>query len=304
MAFLDTRFPERIALQAVGGPGYSTQVVALRSGAEARNQNLALPRHAYQFAHKGLAEAQHVALLTLFHAAAGQFNSFRVKDWGDFRLAHANGGLLGRHVGAALIEAGTFGIGHGVPTYQVFKRYSLGGVNRDRRITKLVSNTLAVLRNGGAVTVGGGAGQISIDLLTGRVTFVADQTRAISSISVGATTQLTLASAFSPNAAVGGRVFITGVTGTAAALLNNLSHAVTAVATNVVTVSTVTTGLTATGGTAALYPQPAESLTVAGEFDVPCRFSGDLARWSIDATNSIGPLYWWDGIELLEVIGE
>ena len=113
------------------------------------------------------------------------------------------------------------------------------------------------------------------DALTGLLVFGADQSKAISSHTVGASHVFTLASAFSPNLLVGGRIFVTGVTGTAATVLNDLSHAITNVSSAVITTSTVTTGLTASGGTALFYPQPTEALDFSCEFNVPVRFDVD-----------------------------
>ena len=47
MGFLTQRFPDRISAGAVGGPGFSTTVVATFGGAESRNSNWAASRHRY-----------------------------------------------------------------------------------------------------------------------------------------------------------------------------------------------------------------------------------------------------------------
>jgi hypothetical protein len=191
-----------------------------------------------------------------------------------------------------------------LPVYKLKKRYTRGAYSIDRDITKPVAGRLTVYRGGVAVVEGAGAGQIALADLTGQATFVADQTRAITTHTPGASHVLDLASAFSPNLAIGGRVYLSGVTGTAADVLNGLSHSITNVAADVITISTTTTGLTATTGNAYYYPQPTETLTAAGEFDTPMRFTADEANIETVGRNPGGLLYQWTGIDLLEVRDE
>lgn len=181
-------------------------------------------------------------------------------------------------------NVGAIGLGYGVPSYRLNKRYTYGSRTTDRLITRPITAP-AVLRAAGAVTVGAGAGQISNNLDTGTVTFVADASQAISSVTVGASTVLTFVSGAGIIAAlaVGQRVYVTGVTGTAATKLNNLSHAITAknAGAFTLTISTVTTGLTATGGTAFKYPQASETLTWTGQFYTPVHFASDDLDWDL-----------------------
>ncbi|MFN8961092.1 MAG: hypothetical protein ACK5YV_05935, partial [Betaproteobacteria bacterium] len=71
------------------------------------------------------------------------------------------------------------------------------------------------------------------------------------------------------------------------------SHAVTGVGGANITISTSTTGLTATGGTARFFPQPTDALTWSGEFDVPVRFESDEARIQIIDRTQNELLYSW-----------
>jgi hypothetical protein len=114
---------------------------------------------------------------------------------------------------------------------------------------------------------------------------------------------MTMSSAFSPNFSIGQRIYLRGITGTAATTLNDLSHAITNVAGAVITIGTATTGLTATTGSADFFAQASETLTWEGEFHVPCRFLSDQADFEIvDRRGSGGGLlYSWAGINLTEV---
>lgn len=222
-----------------------------------------------------------LAVEALHEVTEGGAFGLLLRDPKDSLVAASEGRLQG-FAGGQLV--GTMGQGHGVPTYRLHKRYAARGTSRthDRRITRPIA-TPAVTRAGNPVTVGAGAGQISHDLHTGSVTFVADASQSISSITVGASTVLNFADGTGMVAAmaVGQRVHVSGVTGTAAATLNGLSHEVTAKGATSLTVSTATTGLTAAGGTAAKFPQPSEALAWSGAFHVPVHFRDDYIDWEL-----------------------
>jgi uncharacterized protein (TIGR02217 family) len=303
MAFLETpRFPERVALKLVGGPGYSTDVVTVRAGFESRNENWSAARHRLTLSHEPLTQAQHDALLDHFHAVGGRAHSFRVKNWFDYKLTVANGGLVGLH---GSDQVGGFGVGHGVPIYQLRKQYARGALTRTRDIVKPVA-TPTVYRNGVAVAVGVGASEIAIDTTTGKVTFVADATRTVSSVTVGATTEVVVNASALAQVGIGDRLYLSGLTGADAALLNGLSHLVSTLVGTTYTLATNTAGktITAGSGVAAAYPQADETLTVAGEFDLPMRFTSDEATFQVVDRGVAGIFYAWPGIELIEVRGE
>lgn len=180
---------------------------------------------------------------------------------------------------------GTIGTGYGVPDYQLHKRYTVTGSSRtkDRIITRPVA-AAPILRGGVAVTYGAGAGNVALDADTGRATFVADTSETVSSITVGASTVLNFAGGTPVVAAfsVGERVYLSGITGTAAAALNGLSHAITAKGASSLTISTSTAGLAVTApGTAYKFPQESESLTWSGSFYVPVHFRDDSIDWDM-----------------------
>jgi uncharacterized protein (TIGR02217 family) len=304
MSFLETpRFPENVSLELVGGPGYSTDVVTVRAGYESRNENWSQARHRLVLAHGGILQAQHDALLDHFHAVGGRAHSFRVKNWFDYQMTVANSGLVGLH---GTTQVGSFGAGYGVPVYQICKRYARGALSRVKSIVKPVA-TPTVYRNGVAVAVGVGASQIAIDTTTGKVTFVADATRSVAAVTVGATTQIEVSASALTQVGIGDRLYLSGLTGADAALLNGLSHAVTGLTGTTYTLSTNTAGKTITvgSGVAAAYPQADETLTVAGEFDLPMRFTSDEAEFEVlDKNVARGLIFAWRGIELIEVRGE
>lgn len=303
MAFLETpRFPERVALKLVGGPGYSTDVVAVRAGFESRNENWSQARHRLTLSHEAMSQALHDALLDHFHAAGGRAHAFRVKNWFDYKLTTSNAGLVGLH---GSDQVGAFAVGHGVPVLQICKRHVRGALSRVRPIVKPTA-TPTIYRGGVPVTVGAGAGQIAIDTTTGKVTFVADDTRGVTTVTVGATTQIVVSGSALSQVGIGDRLYLTGLTGADAALLNGLSHAVTNLVGTTYTLSTNTAGKTITtgSGSALAYPQVDETLTVAGEFDLPMRFTSDEAQFQVQDRGPAGLYFAWQGIGLIEVRGE
>lgn len=180
---------------------------------------------------------------------------------------------------------GSVGFGYGMPAHRLFKRYSSAGTSRfkDRQITRPKTNSVALKRGGSPVTLGSGAGQAAINFDTGTVTFVADASQSILTHTVGSSHVLNFSNGTGIVAAlaVGQRVYLSGITGTAAATLNGASHEITSKGATSLTIATNTVGLTATGGTAAKYPQADEALTWAGQFYVPVHFMDDNLEWDL-----------------------
>lgn len=180
------------------------------------------------------------------------------------------------------LAVGAIGAGFGVPTYQLLSRYTSVGSTRTRdRTIKRPKSSAVLLRAGIAVTIGAGAGNAALDVTTGLVTFVADASQNVSAITVGATTQVTLAAALS-GLVIGGQLWLQGLTGADAALVNGISHTITGIAGAVYTLSTNTAGKTITAaGQGVKYPQPADTLTWTGGFYVPVQFANDELDWEL-----------------------
>lgn len=299
MSFIETpTFPRCVALGALSRPKYKTTTIPTLSGFVSRNIEWASPLHAFDFG-KVMDQTQHDALLNFFHAAKGRGHQFRVRDPGDYATTIDNGVLLGLSANSQLVASGSAGSGYA--SYVAGKRYIAGSQSTYRPLQKLVSGTVTVYRNASPVTVGVGLGQITIDTTTGKITFVHDQTQTIVTHTVGASHQITVSSAFSPNFAIGGRVYITGATGTAASILNGIAHEITNVSGSTLTLNLNTTGLTAGLGTAFKFAQPTETVTLVCEFDVPCVFSSDEAAFDLFQKNSAGEFFYqWSGINLEE----
>lgn len=218
----------------------------------------------------------------LHEVTEGGAYGFLMRDPKDSNVAAAEG-LLQPYTTA---NVGALGLGYGVPVHRLYKRYSVTGSARtkSRRIGR--PRAAAITRGGVPVAVGAGAGQIALNSDTGTVTFVADTSQALASVTAGASTVLNFANGTGMVAAmaVGQRVYLAGLTGTAAAVLNGLSHLVTAKGATSLTVSTATTGLAAAAGTAYKYPQASEALAWSGSFYVPVQFENDEIDWEVLAS--------------------
>jgi len=134
MATLTTRFTTRVASGFESKPGYSTSIGRLPSGKEKRNQNSAnsLGRWVATPAEKD--EATTRELIEYFHACAGRANSFPFKDFSDYQVTSGQGLVV-------LVSSGI---------YQLYKRVTVGGVTRDRKIVRPLS---AVVAGGGTYSV-------------------------------------------------------------------------------------------------------------------------------------------------------
>lgn len=273
MSFHETRINDGLVIfETVGGPAFSTDVVKVKGGGESRNGNWDESLAVFELGERVVNRAELDALIAFFRARKGRLYGFRFKDWADFAAAIANGRL------------GTGAVGTGTPAYALWKRYTEAGAIDDKRIWKPRSGTVTLYRAGSPVTLGAGAGQASIDFTTGTATFVADASAAVTGHTVGGSHQFTTAT--DPGLAIGQKVYLSGVTGTAAATLNAVAHTInnkTGAGPYTWTIAAGTAGLTATGGTAYKYPQATESLTWAGEFDLPVRFDVDQLRYQFKA---------------------
>ena len=291
MAFIETpRFPPELSYYASGGPEHLTQIVTVASGYEKRNAVWAVPRARYDIAQAMKTVTGKDAVIGFFRAAQGKATAFRFRDWSDYTDGGA--GILGT------------GIGTGQPTYQLQKNY-VQGLTATRKIAKPLTLAagadvaLVILRNAAAATAGSAAGNYALDSTTGIVTFVADASQAPTSITPGSTTSLVVSGTDNLALTTGKVVYLSGVTGTAAAALNG-ANTITGKSGSgpwTYTLATVTTGLTVTGvGTAYKYPQASDALTWTGQFDVPVRFDTDVLQGYWDTG-----LFVWGTIPLVEV---
>jgi hypothetical protein len=235
----------------------------------------------YEFGFKPMSVAMWQTLEGMFEVTDAGAYGFLMEDPKDLS-ASLTTGLLYPYTTALV---GTNGLGYGVPTYKMYKRYTSIGSTRtkDRAITR--PQAAPTLQRGGAgVTLGASPGNAAVDTTTGTVTFVADSSSTVTAVAVGATTNVTLTAALS-GLAVGGRLYLSGLTGTVATTLNGLSFAITAITgggLNVYTLTVVTTGLAWTsGGSGFKYPQATDTMAWSGRMYVPVHYANDEIDWEL-----------------------
>ncbi len=286
-AFIETpRFPEDISYGSSGGPGFNTDLVVSASGWESANENWSQSRCEFDVSHGLKNQAQLDNLISFFRVCSGRAGRFRYKDWLDYQVTTSNG-----RIGS--------GIGDGTPgPHQLRKRYTAGATTTDRDIRKPTATPAAALYR--AAVLKTLTTHYTLDTTTGLVTWVADATANASVITVGTTTQVTLAS--NPGTLIAGqKLYLTGFTGTDAALVNNLAHTINSVSgagPYVFTLATNTSGnITVGSGQGKKYPQASEALTWSGEFDVPCRFDTDQMRVTLAFYSG----FEWGQIPIVEV---
>lgn len=260
MAFLESpRFPDRLTAGLEGGPAFSTSVIRVQSGQRTASINWSHPLRTWRVQHIPVsAPALFAALRDFFMAVRGQAHGFRIRDpfdWQDDGV-----GFLAE------------GLGTGMPTLQLTKRYGLPGWYSYRPIYKPVA--VALKRNGSPIPPGSGAGQATLNLTTGLVTFGAEASGSVASLTPGATTAIGLGAPI--GMAAGQLLYVTGLAGTAGAALNGRAWPIASVSGATYTLSANTAGLTGGGGGSIYrYPQPTDVLTWSGTFDTPAHFTTD-----------------------------
>jgi uncharacterized protein (TIGR02217 family) len=157
MAFLDIRFPVNIAYGAVGGPGYSTDVVTLNSGFENRNQNWSVARCMYDAAKGCKTDQDRIDLIKFFRVAKGKMHSFRWRDFSDYEVLTGEGTLTA--------------LGGG--TFQLVKQYTNAAGTENRTITLPIN---AVVKQGSTTLVLNT--HYTLSLTTGVLTIIGSPTPA------------------------------------------------------------------------------------------------------------------------------
>lgn len=166
MSFIESpRFPEKISYGSSGGPSYNTDIITVNSGYETRNVNWSEARHKYDASFGVITEDLLSELIDFFHAMMGKANSFRYKDWGDFKSCKL------KQIPASNDQSIGFGDStngtDGTNTFQIIKKYTAGLV-QVRDIKKPISGTVLVEVNGNLKIENT---HYTIDYTTGIITF-------------------------------------------------------------------------------------------------------------------------------------
>ncbi len=151
--FIDTRFPEDVAYEAVSSTAFSTNVTELNNGYEQRNMNWIMARREFEVTSARQCEARKDEILNLYNNAKGRANSFRFKDWSDYKVQNQE-----------------IAIADGVrDSFQLIKNYKIASETHIRNITKPVSGSVVVYMDGNQAIEGV---DYSLDYSTGMVLFI------------------------------------------------------------------------------------------------------------------------------------
>jgi uncharacterized protein (TIGR02217 family) len=278
----DIVLPENVIRAGIAGKNMRNNTRSISgSGFASVNVNWSRTLRQFELGIKPMGIEEWHEIEALHEVTEGGAYGFLIQDPKDSTVDAADGFLIAQQDG---LEIGTIGAGYGVPAYRLRKKYTaMGGTRFNFRPITRPKLAITVRRNNSDVTIGTAAGNASVNYDTGTVTFVPDATQAIQTITTGSTTVLEFADDTGMVAAMAtsGRVYITGVSGTAATALNGKSHLVLSKLENTITIQTNTATLAATGGTAAKYPQPNDALRWAGQFYVPVHFANDEIDWDL-----------------------
>lgn len=163
MAFYESpRFPERIAMGAVGGPRFATTVAAVVGGSEQRNGQWSYPLYAWDVSQGVKNQADFQTLRAFFLTMRGRLHGWRFKDWTDYAVAHT-----GDEKG---IVAGLTGT-----TFQLVKRYTSGAQTQDRKIVKPIASGFELKDTGVTLTL---TTDYTLNAATGVVTTTTTRTAA------------------------------------------------------------------------------------------------------------------------------
>jgi uncharacterized protein (TIGR02217 family) len=147
MTFIDTTLSRRVESGFSGGPTWNTRVTPMANGRERRNAEWALPHHKFTADYALLDPIAQNEILVAFWSARGQKDSFRFKDWNDYRVTG---------------QAMALGDGTATPR-QLTKTYTFGPTSFVRNIILPVATSVRITANGSPLSV-------TVNDLTGMVT--------------------------------------------------------------------------------------------------------------------------------------
>lgn len=284
--FLEERINDVIRMGASYVDDYSVNIVATSGGQEYRELVHPFPIRKFDISYLLDNDKTYAELQAIYHRAHGKYAGFRIRCADEWSSNGRDDVPTPFDQPMVLISAGV---------YQLSKRYgtdkTAGATGYSYR--EIIKPVLATTR------VAIGATEIrsadwSVVNTTGRVTFVADQTYAITAITKAASAVIALGT---HALVVGQSIHVSGVVGMTQ--INGLRALISAKDATTITVAINSTAFSTytSGGAVHTRPQAGESVTAGFEFDFPVRFNSSLP---------IGQDYYShrtvDGIELIELL--
>ena len=167
MAFFEQQLDLGFDYGALGGASYRTLINRSGGGAEQRSKRWIYPLRRWQVGERTLDDSLTLYFQSFHAAVSGSFDGFRYKDWLDYRATYLpeSGARGSTTQGVCFPE-----VGNGVITsFQMVKRYSIGGRNTDRVIKKPVANGELLVYKDNVLQLSG----FNVDTTTGLIIFSA-----------------------------------------------------------------------------------------------------------------------------------
>ena len=285
--FLEERLSDLVRYGSSYTDEYAVDIVQTSGGQEYRALVHPFPLRKFDVSYLLDNDKTYAELQAVYHRAHGRFAGFRVRCYDEWSSNGRTGTPTAFDQSMGLVSAGV---------YQLRKYYgmdkSAGATGYAyREIKKPVAGT---------VKVGIGATEIrsadwSVVTTTGRVTFAADVTYAITAVTKAASAVITLGT---HSLVVGQSVQVSGII-TGMTQINGLRALITAKDATTITVAINSTAFTtyASGGVVHTRPQTGETVTSGFEFDFPVRFNTAMPiGQDYPGYRSV------DGVELIELL--
>ncbi len=286
-AFLEERLPVNVRLGASYADGYSVEITTTASGVEYRKLTHPHPVRTGNINFTMLRTDLAQQVIALYHRAYASYAGFRVKCLDDFSTYNDTGVPTAFDFTSLLVSTGV---------YQITKAYGSGGTPLGiglpyRKIFKPVSGSVLVGVNSVVPTIGW-----SVDTTTGLVTFSANKTGSISSISQASQAVIGIAG---HSLGAGESVHISGVSGMTQ--INGMRGLIVSVVpgTSITVDINTSSGYSAytSGGTVNTLPQGGELVTAGCYFDLPFRFNS-----KIEVTSLSPDVRDCNGVDIIELV--
>ena len=265
--FLEERLSDLIRYGSSFQDDYAVNIVRTSGGQEYRSLVHPFPVRRFDISYL-LDEARTYAeLQAVYHRAHGMFAGFRARCFDEWSSNGAKGTPTAFDQPMTLVSAGIYQL---VKQYGTDKAAGASGYAY-RQIKKPVAGTVLVGVGSTAIR----SADWSVDTTTGRVTFAANVTRAITHVTQAASAEITVGS---------GHGFVTGMsvhidnTVNGMTQIRNQRALVTNTSATTITVAINSTAFSSytSGGNANTRPQTGETVSAGFEFDFPVRFATAL----------------------------
>lgn len=167
MSFHEVRINEGVTPNTSGGPGFSTNIIEIESGAEERVGRWANPRRRYNAAYSVKTPGDLNALLGFYMAREGCLHGFRYKDWLDYATT-PSGNTHHSHETVSELDETLVAVDGTTNQFRLVRRYTSGPATKLRYLTKPVTGTVKVAVDGALKTTGV---DYTLDTTSGVVTF-------------------------------------------------------------------------------------------------------------------------------------